>query len=176
MPTKPFSQLTQREPLTAPRPDSPYSDNNFTPGLAKLTPEEALVKLVYTQKRIYDRQQTFLAAFALGGTIQKGIDASEIPRQTIQAWREFDVLDFKERFTQAHHVYCDRLEGKLGELAFGLKPGQNALPLVVALNAEMPDKYRPNSVQTDDTAKEVMAHIKRRMTRTVTIEETVEET
>ena len=41
-----------------------------------------------------------------------------------------------------------------------LKPGQNALILVTLLNANLPDKYRPNSIIPSETMTETLQAMK----------------
>lgn len=114
------------------------------------------------QKRIWHRQETFLAAYSAANSDSAGLEAAGIVRRTLQLWRQHDTLGFNARYDAAHATFVDRLESKLAELALAIKPGQNPMPLIVALNAERPDKYRPNVQPTDERAQELLAELRKR--------------
>ena len=52
------------------------------------------------------------------------------------------------------------MQDKAVELVKELKPGNSPLILIAMLNAHWPDKYRPNVVPTDDTAKELLDRLR----------------
>lgn len=105
-------------------------------------------------------QKAFLLAYSQCGTIAKAAEIVDINRSTAFRWRQNDSFRFKERFLQAQAAYCDVLENKAHELAMGLEPGQNSLILVTLLNANLPDKYRPNAVLPSETMTETLQAMK----------------
>ena len=117
--------------------------------------------LSYVERKSWDKQEKFLTGFSEIGSISAGLKVAKIGRRTQEYWRSKNYLDFTLRFTHAHKNYCDSLENKMQELIMGLKPGQNALVLVVRANAEMPEKYRPGTIVGDDTAKEFLEELQR---------------
>ena len=112
------------------------------------------------ERNLYERQDRFLAAWVSAGDERAGCLASGTSLRTVQRWKHDDVLGFRERHWSGHLTLCAEIEAKLTYMWRGLKPGQNVLALVIAANAEMPDKYRPNAVVADGTALETLRFLK----------------
>ena len=123
--------------------------------------------LTVRQQRSYIRQERFLQGYSAGGTKAAGVRAllmelepAKDPWQLVKRWVLEDVIGFRDRFETAQQKYNSLLEDKLHELIDGLKPGQNPLLLITALNANMPEKYRPNVIVVDDRPKELLNEVK----------------
>ena len=122
-----------------------------------------------TKQRIcLSRQERYLEGYAAGGNKAAGIRALlledkpvKAPWQLVSYWSSYDVLGFRERFEVARQRYNSLLEDKLHELIDGLKPGQNSILLIAALNANMPEKYRPNVIVVDEKPKELLDEVKK---------------
>lgn len=112
------------------------------------------------QRQELDHQIAFLSAYAKCGTILHAAEASGVHEFTAHRWRNIDHFRFKERLAQSQVSFCESLENKALELAMALQPGQNALVLLALLNANMPDKYRPNSVAPSETLTETLSAMK----------------
>ena len=113
------------------------------------------------KKRRWEAQERFLRAYGKGGDIETGLVAAGVTRRCMEFWRQLDAYNFRQRMEWARQRYCDSLEAKAQELIEGLKPGQNTLILITRLNAERPEKYRPNQQAQDDTAREILVELKR---------------
>jgi hypothetical protein len=113
------------------------------------------------ERQTWDRQETFLAAYADAGSIRKAAPAAQISREAVRVWQRDDILKFKDRLEHAQHSFREMLQDKAIELVKELKPGNSPLLLIALLNAHWPDKYRPNVVPTDDTAKDLLAQLRR---------------
>ena len=105
-------------------------------------------------------QIAFLDAYDSIGTMSGAAQATGLSRQTAYKWRASNHFRFKERLEAAHSTFCDMLEDKARELAMGLQPGQNSLILVTLLNANRPDKYRPNAVIPSEAMTDVLRAMK----------------
>ena len=123
--------------------------------------------LTIRQQRSYIRQERFLEGYAAGGTKAAGVRALLLelepvkdPWQLVKRWVLEDVIGFRDRFDTAQQKYNSLLEDKLHELIDGLKPGQNPLLLITALNANIPEKYRPNVIVVDERPKELLNEVK----------------
>ena len=112
------------------------------------------------ERQTWDRQETFLAAYADAGSIRKAAPAAQISREAVRVWQRDDVLGFKQRLEHSQHSFREMLQDKAIELVKDLKPGNSPLLLIALLNAHWPDKYRPNVVPTDDTAKDLLARLR----------------
>jgi hypothetical protein len=120
------------------------------------------------QQQSYYRQERFLSGYSAGGTRMAGIRALlseknpvKSPWKLISWWLTNDFLGFRERLDESQQQYNNHLEDKLQELIDGLKPGQNSLLLIAALNANMPEKYRPNVIVVDEKPKELLDEVKK---------------
>ena len=113
------------------------------------------------ERQTWDRQETFLAAYADAGSIRKAAPAAQISREAVRIWQRDDILRFRQRIEHAQHDFREMLQDKALELVKELKPGQNSLLLITMLNAHWPEKYRPNVTAADDTAKDLIAEIKK---------------
>ncbi len=97
-----------------------------------------------SKKRVWDRQEVFLAAFAECGKPVVAARNCDISYWTHIHWEKKDIFGYKERLNAAHAVYCqakveglidDRLENPQGNR------GSDIL-LMFKAEAEMPEKYR----------------------------------
>lgn len=116
--------------------------------------------LTQRQHNTLAHQQAFLEAYADCGNMAGASTASGMSKWSGYRYKDENQFRFKERLLHAHAYYCDRLEGKAHELAMALQPGQNALVLLALLNANLPDKYRPNAVAPSETMTETLRAMK----------------
>ena len=112
------------------------------------------------EKKTWLDQNSFLRPYANNRTKATSARVACIGRSTVYWWEKKDHLGFKARLAEAEEAYCNMLEDKATALAMELKPGQNSLILVTLLNANMPDKYRPNSVLPSETMTETLQAMK----------------
>lgn len=110
-----------------------------------------------TQKHRLERQERFLRLFVEHGTILGAAEAAGIARDTVGDWQRRDVEGFVARFQVARDTFADTLERKAFwriEHPEGNRGGD--VLLITMLNAHLPDKYRPNAVVSDETARETL--------------------
>jgi hypothetical protein len=55
-----------------------------------------------SKKRVWNRQEVFLAAFAECGKLNKAAEASGISYWTVVHWQKHDVFEFVKRLEHAH--------------------------------------------------------------------------
>ena len=112
------------------------------------------------KKNTEARQRAFLAEYAECGTILEAARAAGVGRTAVYDWQRDGRDGFRERIQHATPNFREHLE----ELAISRvhKQGDNATPLllITLLNANWPDKYRPNVAPTYDAAKEAVAEFK----------------
>ncbi len=103
------------------------------------------------------RQEKFLRLFVEHGTITWAAEAAGIHRDTVYDWQHTDANGFAARFQSAQRGFADSLEHKAFwriEHPEGNRGGD--VLLITMLNAHLPDKYRPNAVVSDETARETL--------------------
>ena len=106
------------------------------------------------------RQSTFLMAYAVAGSIRAAAESIGIIRDTVYTWVREDKNDFRAKFTAVKEDFREYLQDMAMDRVKAQKPGDNPVLLITLLNAHWPEKYRPNTIVTDGTAKEVMAEWK----------------
>ena len=114
------------------------TDANLVPG------SHSAVTSTIVAAEMAERMGFFLQGYAKTGTIKKGIEAAGISRESVRRWLKEDVFGFRERYHDAHDEYTDGVEELLDTYNAGIQPGQNVLGILAALNANRPDKWRPN--------------------------------
>ena len=98
-----------------------------------------------------DRQVIFLSALAEWGTVSKALELSGVSRSSYKTWHAQDI-EFANNVAESRHIFAESLEG------IALDRGLGSDMLVIALlNANMPQKYRPQIAMNEDTAKDLIA-------------------
>ncbi len=123
-------------------------------------PTESPNNLDTVDKNTWEDQNRFLRPYAICRTKSTSARMAGIGRSTVYWWEGKDHLGFKDRLREADEAFCDMLENKARDLAMELKPGQNSLILITLLNANLPDKYRPNAVIPSETMTETLQAMK----------------
>jgi len=136
------------------------SSNLQTLAVPEYKPMESPNNLDAVDKRTWEDQNRFLRNYANCRTKSTSARLAGIGRSTVYWWEGKDHLGFKDRLREADEAFCDMLENKARDLAMELKPGQNPLILITLLNANLPDKYRPNSVAPSETLTETLSAMK----------------
>jgi hypothetical protein len=107
------------------------------------------------------RQDVFLRAYEKFGVITKACEAIGIHRDTVRKWKTHDWYGFRERFFDSHMVFTESLEELAIKRVKIQKPSDNPTLLIALLNANHPDKYRPQSGNTDEAARDLMVSMKK---------------
>ena len=102
------------------------------------------------------RQDAFLKAFTVLGTISHSAKAIGITRQAVQKWLSQDTEGFRERWVEANLDWRDNLEHHAWERVQQQKPDSNPTLLIAMLNANLSDKYRLTTSNASDEQKETM--------------------
>ena len=135
-----------------------------------LTPDATIEK-----KRVWDRQEVFLAAYRETGRIATAARQAGMTRWAVIHWQRGDVFDFRNRLEAAHHDWCeDKIEGLIDsrlETPEGNR-GSDVL-LMFKAKAEMPEKYREEVKIVDTSATKELLDQLRRLGRPHVIEGSV---
>ena len=107
------------------------------------------------------RQDVFLRTYEKLGVITKACEAIGIHRDTVRKWKTHDWYGFRERFFDSHMVFTESLEELAIKRVKIQKPSDNPTLLIALLNANHPDKYRPQSGNTDEAARDLMVSMKK---------------
>ena len=116
------------------------------------------------EQHCWNRQEAFLSAYTKAGNIWQASHIIGINDRTVREWVQSDRHGFQVRIAEARIRHREYLEGLVLEALADAKPRDLLLhPIlpIAALNAAWPEKYRRNEVQADETAKEILAELKR---------------
>ncbi len=123
------------------------------------------------------RQDFFMTLYAELGSIRAAVKEMGLNRRTVNRWMKDDVQGFKERFEEAKHNFREMLQDLAVNRVKEQGAKDNPILLITLLNAHWADKYRPQTVAVDDTAKEVLGEMRDRfkaMKKVDSSEETTE--
>jgi hypothetical protein len=107
------------------------------------------------------RQDAFLGAFCLAGTVRKAAQESGVPRYTVYSWRRNDTQGFRARLAESQEEFGDYLEDIALERIKLQKPNDNPILILAFLNANKPEKYRRDASYAGDAGKDIMAELKK---------------
>ena len=118
-------------------------------------------KLPLGQRKTYRRQDKFLKVYK--ETRSRSVSASYagVSPSTISKWLREDYLEFKQRYDEADTAFCEGLEQLALERVKMQDSKSNPVLLITLLNANLPEKYRPSAIMTDDTAKDVLSQLRK---------------
>lgn len=109
---------------------------------------------------VISRQDLFLESYKSRGSVRSAVKGINIGRTQVYSWLSSDTHGFRERFEFAKHDFRDMLEDIALDRVVEQKVSDNPTLLIALLNANLPEKYRPQSIQTDETAKEVIKELR----------------
>jgi len=113
------------------------------------------------QAKTKARQDAFLAAYILIGSVKGAAEAVPVPRATVMKWSSSNTLGFKERYLEAQEDFRESLQDMAMDRVKNQKPGDNPVLLITMLNAHWPEKYRRTGYLADNSAKEIMGEWKK---------------
>jgi hypothetical protein len=112
-------------------------------------------------RKVLKEQDRFLELYEKSrakGTSAKGVG---VVRETVRLWEKKDILGFKKRLEEADEKFCDTLEQKALALIDDMSVTNSPLLLITLLNANLPNKYRPNVIVPDETAKDMLQELRK---------------
>ena len=122
------------------------------------------------------RQDFFMTLYAELGSIRAAVKEMGLNRRTVNRWIKGDVQGFKERFEEAKHNFREMLQDLAVNRVKEQGSKDNPILLITLLNAHWGEKYRPQTVAVDATAKEVLSELRDRFKVIKKVEETEETT
>ncbi len=95
------------------------------------------------KRRVWQRQETFLAAYRQCGKIGKAAEAVGLTRWAVDWWNKKDIFQFRERINMAHLDHVERWEEQMDDRLENPQGNRGSDVLLMSkLRAEQPDKYR----------------------------------
>ena len=102
------------------------------------------------------RKRAFLQAMEEWGTVKKACEITKIARRTYKEWHAQDWA-FASAVSEARFSFAESLEGLALERVKNPDKGRGCDVLLLGLlNANMPQKYRPQVSMNEDSARELI--------------------
>jgi AcrR family transcriptional regulator len=118
---------------------------------SRLTPSEMDTKR---------KQSVFIAIFSNGASLRSAAKEADVNRATVYRWIENDYLGFRERYDAAHADFKDSLIEMALHRVNDQKSSDSPLLLITLLNAYIPEKFRPNTIATEEVAKDTIKELR----------------
>lgn len=116
----------------------------------------------YERSRILADQDAFLAAYLHAGSIYSAAPAAGVSRHVVQNWERDNVLGFKERFQVTEREFAESLQDLAVERVRNPEKGVGTDWLLDRqLQVHWPEKYKPLTQPIDETARAVIAEIRK---------------
>jgi len=120
------------------------------------------------------RQDLFLKMYEKVGVISRTCNTIGLHMDTVMRWKKDDVLGFRDRFFGAHYVFAESLEELAYDRVQKQKPSDNPTLLIALLNANRPEKYRPQVGSSDEVTRDVMMEMRKALKKMRDEEEVIE--
>lgn len=127
------------------------------PGVTRRS--EAAKKMA--RDRMLGRQNAFLAAYGLTGSIRKGCEASEVTRGTVRRWRVEDICGFSDRFSDTEDDFRDMLQELAIDKVKNQGPKDNPVLHLAMLNAWWAERYKRTSIVVEESGKEALREFRK---------------
>ena len=108
------------------------------------------------------RQDLFLSLYSEMGSIRAAAKEMDVSRRAPTRWIKENVQGFKERFEEAKYNFREMLQDLAVNRVKEQSSRDNPVLLIALLNAHWAEKYRPQTIAVDDTAKEVLSEMRDR--------------
>ena len=127
-------------------------------------------KLSLGKRKTYRKQSKFLKCYS--ETRSKSVSATYagVSQSSISNWIRDNYLEFEERYEEADLAFCEGLEQLALERVRLQDAKSNPVLLIALLNANLPNKYRPTVVMTDETSKSVLSELRKIAKETPVVE------
>ena len=118
-------------------------------------------KLSLGKRKTYRKQSKFLKCYS--ETRSKSVSATYagVSQSSISNWIRDNYLEFEVRYEEADLAFCEGLEQLALERVRLQDAKSNPVLLIALLNANLPNKYRPTVVMTDETSKSVLSELRK---------------
>ena len=114
----------------------------------------------YRDKEAKKRQESFLVVYSKGASIRSAAKAAGTTRWSVKRWIDGDKFGFKDRVESAQSDFKDSLIERAMNRLEEQKASDSPLLLITMLNAYIPEKFRPNTIATEEVAKETIKELR----------------
>jgi len=120
-----------------------------------------MAKETQHEKETKQKQSTFLKVYAAGASIASAAKAAGTTRWTVKRWVEADKNDFRNLYENAQNDFKDSLIEMAMRRLNEQQAKDSPLLLITMLNAYIPERFRPNTLATEEVAKETITELRK---------------
>ena len=118
--------------------------------------KKSVVELSVKRQKMRANQENFLNGLKETGTILNGLRRAGVKRWTYHDWMSTDPT-FPDRVLDARQEFAEALEEVIVGLVMDPETVKKVPVLAITLlNANLPNKYRPQSIVQDETARDLL--------------------
>ena len=106
------------------------------------------------------KQEIFLSIYSKGASIASAAKGAGTSRQTVKRWVDGDLFGFREVYENAQSDFKDSLIERAMSRLNEQKASDSPLLLITMLNAYIPERFRPNTLATEEVAKDTIKELR----------------
>ena len=125
------------------------------------------------EPHLKERQDRFLDSYSVLGSIRSATEVAGIGRRIVHRWKAEDTYGFKERFEESKHNFREMLQDLAVERVREQGAKDNPVLLITLLNAHWGEKYRPQTSNAQEEAKDILIEMKKSFQRSLKPTETI---
>lgn len=112
------------------------------------------------EKETKEKQETFLSIYSQGASVAAAAKGANTTRQTVKRWVDSDKNGFRDRYESAQNDFKDSLIERAMNRLNEQKANDSPLLLITMLNAYIPERFRPNTLATEEVAKDTIKELR----------------
>ena len=112
------------------------------------------------EKETKEKQETFLSIYSQGASVASAAKGANTTRQTVKRWVDSDKNGFRDRYESAQNDFKDSLIERAMNRLNEQKANDSPLLLITMLNAYIPERFRPNTLATEEVAKDTIKELR----------------
>ena len=112
------------------------------------------------EKETKEKQETFLSVYREGASVASAAKAANTTRQSVKRWVDADKNGFRDLYENAQNDFKDSLIERAMARLNEQKANDSPLLLITMLNAYIPERFRPNTIATEEVAKDTIKELR----------------
>ena len=120
-----------------------------------------MAKETQNEKETKQKQSTFLSIYSAGASVAQAAKAAGTTRWTVKRWVDADKNGFRNLYENAQNDFKDSLIEMAMRRLNEQQAKDSPLLLITMLNAYIPERFRPNTLATEEVAKETITELRK---------------
>ena len=112
------------------------------------------------EQETQEKQSIFLSIYSAGASTSAAARGAGTTRHTVKRWLDGDINGFRDLYENAQNDFKDSLIERAMSRLNEQKANDSPLLLITMLNAYIPERFRPNTLATEEVAKETIKELR----------------